>query len=121
LGDDDNFRAANPSVTPIHIQPEWYFLFAYAILRSIPNKLGGVIALLISVVIIYSLPFSYITNKKIIYIPIRKVLYWFFICNVLILTWIGSRSVEDPYVFIGQIFTLSYFLFFIMFPIRIKV
>jgi ubiquinol-cytochrome c reductase cytochrome b subunit len=58
LGDPDNFIPANPLVTPPHIQPEWYFLFAYAILRSIPNKLGGVIALVISIAILFILPFS---------------------------------------------------------------
>lgn len=59
LGDPDNFIPANPLVTPAHIQPEWYFLFAYAILRSIPNKLGGVIALVSSILILISLPFTF--------------------------------------------------------------
>jgi len=58
LGDVENFIPANPLVTPIHIQPEWYFLFAYAILRSIPNKLGGVVALVISIMILFSLPLT---------------------------------------------------------------
>jgi ubiquinol-cytochrome c reductase cytochrome b subunit len=63
LGDVENFIPANPLVTPIHIQPEWYFLFAYAILRSIPNKLGGVIALAISIIILASLPISSNSSK----------------------------------------------------------
>ena len=120
LGDDDNFSVANPSVTPIHIQPEWYFLFAYAILRSIPRKLGGVIALLFSVLIFYSLSLTYLSNKKIIYFPFSQVLYWLFINNVVILTWIGARRVEYPYILIGQIFTISYFVFYIIFPISFK-
>lgn len=76
LGDPDNFIPANPLVTPIHIQPEWYFLFAYAILRSIPNKLGGVIALVISIAILFILPF---TNKRnfrgIEFYPINQILF----------------------------------------------
>lgn len=64
LGDDENFVVANPSVTPHHIQPEWYFLFAYAILRSVPNKMGGVIALALSVLVLYSLPFTRAPDKK---------------------------------------------------------
>ena len=120
LGDDDNFRPADIAVTPIHIQPEWYFLFAYAILRSIPSKLGGVIALLLSVLIFYSLSFTYLGNKKTIYYPFSQLLYWLFISNVVVLTWIGIRVVEYPYILIGQIFTITYFIFYFIFPIRLK-
>jgi len=120
LGDDDNFNVADPSITPIHIQPEWYFLFAYAILRSIPRKLGGVIALLIAVLIFYSLVFTYINNKKTIYFSFRKILYWSFILNFIILTWIGIRAAEEPYIIIGQTFSITYFLFFFLFPLRLK-
>nr|YP_009470470.1 cytochrome b [Rhadinosa nigrocyanea]AVF96885.1 cytochrome b [Rhadinosa nigrocyanea] len=118
LGDPDNFTPANPLVTPVHIQPEWYFLFAYAILRSIPNKLGGVIALVMSISILYIMP---TVNKKFMlsnqFYPINKMLFWLFTMIVILLTWIGARPVEDPYIFIGQILTLVYFLVFIMNPI----
>jgi len=120
LGDDDNFRAADLAVTPIHIQPEWYFLFAYAILRSIPRKLGGVIALLLSVLIFYSIRFTYLGNKKVIYYPLSKFLYWSFIRIIIVLTFIGIRIVEDPYILIGQIYTTIYFLFYFIFPISLK-
>lgn len=76
LGDPDNFIPANPLVTPIHIQPEWYFLFAYAILRSIPNKLGGVIALVLSIAILFILPFSHLRKfQGIQFYPINQVLF----------------------------------------------
>ena len=121
LGDDENFTSANPSVTPNHIQPEWYFLFAYAILRSIPNKLGGVIALALSVLIFYTLPLFYkIINISIKINPIGKILFFLFVNTVGLLTFIGICPVEDPYILVGQFLTLFYFLFFILNPIVIK-
>nr|ALO76303.1 cytochrome b [Rhagium mordax] len=121
LGDPDNFIPANPLVTPIHIQPEWYFLFAYAILRSIPNKLGGVIALVMSIAILYTLPF---TNQKkfqsMQFYPINKFLFWMLFTIIILLTWIGARPVEDPYILIGQILTILYFLYFLINPIIAK-
>nr|YP_009699995.1 cytochrome b [Dermestes frischii]QEK77731.1 cytochrome b [Dermestes frischii] len=118
LGDPDNFIPANPLVTPVHIQPEWYFLFAYAILRSIPNKLGGVIALVMSIAILFIIP---LTNKKKFqsnqFYPINKILFWGLVSIILLLTWIGARPVEDPYIFIGQTLTIIYFLFYIINPI----
>lgn len=118
LGDDENFINANPAVTPQHIQPEWYFLFAYAILRSIPNKLGGVIALLLSVVILYTLPYNIkIKTKSSPFNPPIKILFWLFVVNLILLTWIGIRPVEDPYIFTGQILTTTYFLYFFIQPI----
>nr|YP_008757567.1 cytochrome b [Batocera lineolata]AEV21662.1 cytochrome b [Batocera lineolata] len=117
LGDPDNFVPANPLVTPVHIQPEWYFLFAYAILRSIPNKLGGVMALVMSIAILFILPYS---NKKKIsstqFYPLNKILFWSLVTIVILLTWIGARPVEDPYILIGQILTVSYFSYFIINP-----
>nr|QNG56182.1 cytochrome b [Cucujus sp. MJ-2020] len=113
LGDPDNFIPANPLVTPIHIQPEWYFLFAYAILRSIPNKLGGVLALVMSIAILYIMPFT--NNKKIMstqFYPINKILFWSMLTIVILLTWIGARPVEDPYILTGQILTILYFLYY---------
>nr|AXS65669.1 cytochrome b [Cucujoidea sp. 41 KM-2017] len=121
LGDPDNFTPANPLVTPVHIQPEWYFLFAYAILRSIPNKLGGVIALVMSIAILYIMPFS---NKKIIqstqFYPFNKLLFWTLFTIILLLTWIGARPVEDPYINIGQLLTILYFLYFLINPLLAK-
>nr|ALO77665.1 cytochrome b [Formicomus sp. FOR01] len=118
LGDPDNFTPADPLVTPVHIQPEWYFLFAYAILRSIPNKLGGVIALVMSIAILMILPF---TNKKKFmsnqFYPMNKLLFWIMLAMVILLTWIGARPVEDPYITIGQTLTILYFLYFIINPI----
>nr|YP_009236676.1 cytochrome b [Acraea zetes]AMJ17133.1 cytochrome b [Acraea zetes] len=121
LGDPDNFIPANPLVTPIHIQPEWYFLFAYAILRSIPNKLGGVIALVMSILILIILPFTF--NKKmqgIQFYPINQILFWNLIVIIILLTWIGARPVEMPYIITGQILTLIYFSYFIINPILNK-
>nr|AYW52335.1 cytochrome b [Entiminae sp. ACP-2013] len=113
LGDPDNFIPANPLVTPIHIQPEWYFLFAYAILRSIPNKLGGVIALVLSIAILYIMPFSnkkkYQSNQ---FYPINKLLFWSLFTVIILLTWIGARPVEDPYIITGQWLTIIYFSFY---------
>ena len=115
LGDPENFIPANPLVTPIHIQPEWYFLFAYAILRSIPNKLGGVIALFCSVLVFYLFPLiknSFIFIKTFIFLPVNKILYWLFVTTVILLTWIGARPVEDPYILVGQVLTFLYFIYF---------
>nr|QIV24625.1 cytochrome b [Papunya picta] len=121
LGDPDNFTPANPLVTPVHIQPEWYFLFAYAILRSIPNKLGGVIALVLSIAILYLLP---IINKKNFlsaqFYPLNKLLFWTLLTTISLLTWIGARPVEEPYIFTGQILTMVYFSNFIIYPIIAK-
>nr|YP_008965008.1 cytochrome b [Mythimna separata]AHB34934.1 cytochrome b [Mythimna separata]AIW58412.1 cytochrome b [Mythimna separata]CDK36498.1 cytochrome b [Mythimna separata] len=117
LGDPDNFIPANPLVTPVHIQPEWYFLFAYAILRSIPNKLGGVIALVMSILILIILPFTF--NKKIQgiqFYPINQILFWSMVTIVILLTWIGARPVEDPYIITGQLLTIFYFSYFIINP-----
>lgn len=121
LGDPDNFIPANPIVTPVHIQPEWYFLFAYAILRSIPNKLGGVIALVLSILILAILPFYNIRNfRGIQFYPINKILFWFIVITVILLTWIGARPVENPYILIGQILTVIYFLYYLINPLVTK-
>nr|YP_009540735.1 cytochrome b [Pleoticus muelleri]AYQ22928.1 cytochrome b [Pleoticus muelleri] len=118
LGDPDNFIPANPLVTPAHIQPEWYFLFAYAILRSIPNKLGGVIALVMSILILLILPFTHAAKfRSLTFYPLNQVLFWTLVSIVLLLTWIGARPVEDPYVLTGQILTVMYFSFYILNPI----
>ena len=118
LGDPDNFIPANPLVTPEHIKPEWYFLFAYAILRSIPNKLGGVLALAISIAIIAILPFSQKRNfRSSIFYPLSKFLFWNYIITTTLLTWIGGMPVENPYILIGQILTVLYFSYFLISPL----
>nr|YP_009995257.1 cytochrome b [Ochthebius puncticollis]QNP09647.1 cytochrome b [Ochthebius puncticollis] len=121
LGDPDNFIPANPLVTPFHIQPEWYFLFAYAILRSIPNKLGGVIALIMSIAILLIMPFF--SNKKMqsnMFYPINKIMFWNLLTIIILLTWIGARPVEDPYIMIGQMLTIMYFLIYLINPMMNK-
>lgn len=118
LGDPDNFIPANPLVTPIHIQPEWYFLFAYAILRSIPNKLGGVIALVLSILILIILPITFFKKiQGIQFYPINKILFWIIVITVILLTWIGARPVEDPYIITGQLLTVIYFSYYIFNPL----
>nr|YP_009706259.1 cytochrome b [Conocephalus maculatus]AIW64929.1 cytochrome b [Conocephalus maculatus] len=122
LGDPDNFTPANPLVTPVHIQPEWYFLFAYAILRSIPNKLGGVIALVMSIAILMILPF-YNTHKfrSTQFYPLNQLLFWSMVTIVILLTWIGARPVEDPYILTGQILTVLYFSYYLINPITLNI
>nr|AEZ51425.1 cytochrome b [Cnaphalocrocis medinalis] len=118
LGDPDNFIPANPLVTPIHIQPEWYFLFAYAILRSIPNKLGGVIALILSILILIILPMTFLKKMQgIQFYPLNKILFWTMVMTIILLTWIGARPVEDPYVITGQLLTIIYFSYYIINPL----
>lgn len=115
LGDPENFIKANPLVTPVHIMPEWYFLFAYAILRAIPNKLGGVVALILSIVILFTLPFIHTSKiKNLSFRPLGKFFYWMFIANFLLLTWIGSKAVEDPFIEIGQVSSIFYFSYFLI-------
>lgn len=118
LGDPDNFIPANPLVTPVHIQPEWYFLFAYAILRSIPNKLGGVIALVVSIAILFILPFCHFNKfQGNQFYPINKILYWTIVVTIILLTWIGARPVEIPYIITGQLLTVIYFSYYIINPL----
>jgi len=118
LTDPENFLLANPLVTPIHIKPEWYFLWVYAILRSIPNKLGGVLALAAALLILFILPLSSNINKqRMSFYPITQLLFWILVTSWAILTWIGGRPVEDPYILIGQSFTVIYFIFYILHPL----
>lgn len=121
LSDPENFNQANSIITPIHIQPEWYFLFAYAILRSIPNKLGGVIALILSILIliILSFNFNYLIKGYKFYF-INKNIFWLFIFLFNILTWIGAKPVENPFILIGQISSIIYFLYFFLTPFIAK-
>nr|Q33865.2 RecName: Full=Cytochrome b; AltName: Full=Complex III subunit 3; AltName: Full=Complex III subunit III; AltName: Full=Cytochrome b-c1 complex subunit 3; AltName: Full=Ubiquinol-cytochrome-c reductase complex cytochrome b subunit [Antechinus swainsonii]AAB95426.1 cytochrome b [Antechinus swainsonii] len=111
LGDPDNFSPANPLNTPPHIKPEWYFLFAYAILRSIPNKLGGVLALLASILVLLIIPFLHTANQRsMMFRPISQTLFWILTANLITLTWIGGQPVEQPFIIIGQVASMSYFL-----------
>nr|ASY97974.1 cytochrome b [Spilomantis occipitalis] len=121
LGDPDNFIPANPLVTPVHIQPEWYFLFAYAILRSIPNKLGGVIALVMSIAILFLLPLYNANSRGLQYYPINQIMFWLMLIIVILLTWIGARPVEDPYIMTGQILTILYFTYYMLNFLLIKI
>nr|BBB21639.1 cytochrome b [Hynobius tsuensis] len=115
LGDPDNFTPANPLVTPPHIQPEWYFLFAYAILRSIPNKLGGVLALLASIMILMLVPMIHTSKQRsLTFRPMTQLLFWLMVSNTLILTWIGGQPVEQPFIEIGQAASTLYFLLFLI-------
>nr|YP_010999069.1 cytochrome b [Eupolyphaga nigrinotum]WPM91827.1 cytochrome b [Eupolyphaga nigrinotum] len=120
LGDPDNFTPANPLVTPIHIQPEWYFLFAYAILRSIPNKLGGVIALTASIAILFIMPFQSPKFQSMQSYPLNQMYFWLMTNTVILLTWIGARPVEEPYIITGQVLTILYFTYFITLPAMTK-
>ena len=118
LGDPDNFIPANPLSTPAHIQPEWYFLFAYAILRSIPNKLGGVIALAISILILLILPFTHKRKfRRLTFYPLNQIIFWILVSTVFLLTWIGARPVEEPYVITGQVLTVVYFSYYVLAPL----
>nr|AHA52546.1 cytochrome b [Ichneutes sp. QL-2013] len=115
LGDPENFIKANSMITPIHIQPEWYFLFAYTILRSIPNKLGGVIMLILSIMVLFIMP---LINKmnfiSLSFYPLNQILFWCYVSNLFMLTWLGGVVIEWPYIFISQIFTIFYFMYYFL-------
>lgn len=117
MGHPDNFIPANPLVTPTHIQPEWYFLPYYAILRSIPNKLLGVIAMFAAILILLAMPNldkSRIRGSQ--FRPLMKLIFWLFLSNFVILGWIGAKPVSDPYIMIGQYSSILYFIWFAIVP-----
>nr|AJO67712.1 cytochrome b [Lethenteron ninae]ATB56570.1 cytochrome b [Eudontomyzon lanceolata]AJO67713.1 cytochrome b [Lethenteron ninae]AJO67714.1 cytochrome b [Lethenteron ninae]AJO67715.1 cytochrome b [Lethenteron ninae] len=119
LGEPDNFIYANPLSTPPHIKPEWYFLFAYAILRSIPNKLGGVVALAAAIMILLVIPFTHTSKQRgIQFRPFAQVTFWILIADLALLTWLGGEPAEHPFILMTQIASTVYFMIFILiFPI----
>jgi ubiquinol-cytochrome c reductase cytochrome b subunit len=115
LGHPDNYIPANPMVTPAHNVPEWYFLPFYAVLRSIPDKLGGVLAMGGAIVMILIMPWLNTSEvRSSAFRPIYRKLFWFLLADFLILGWIGQNEVETPYVEVGQLSTIIYFGFFLV-------
>jgi ubiquinol-cytochrome c reductase cytochrome b subunit len=115
LGHPDNYTQANPMVTPSHIVPEWYFLPFYAILRAVPNKLGGVLAMFASICILFILPILNKTDIRsgLLHSSIYRTFFWLFVSDTIILGWIGGNTAEAPYILIGKIATISYFGYFL--------
>jgi quinol-cytochrome oxidoreductase complex cytochrome b subunit len=118
LGHPDNYIIANPLSTPTHITPEWYFLPFYAILRSIPSKLFGVSALGFAIISLFFVPvLLFSETRSLSFKPFSQILFWVFFVNCIVLTWIGSLPVKYPFIGIGQILTLYYFIhFFVVGP-----
>ena len=115
LGHSDNYIEANPLVTPAHIVPEWYLLPFYAILRSVPDKLLGVIAMFASIFVLVILPWLDTSKvRSAIFRPIYKQLYWFFVADVLILGYMGAMPAEGTYLLIARVATIYYFLHFLV-------
>ena len=115
LGHPDNYIPANPMVTPAHITPEWYFLVPYAILRSIPSKLGGVAAMGMVFVCLLALPFlntSPVRSSS--FRPLHRKFFWLLVADCLLLGWLGGQPVEEPYIFVGQIAAFLFFLYFLV-------
>nr|YP_009155190.1 cytochrome b [Macaca cyclopis]AIS35766.1 cytochrome b [Macaca cyclopis] len=111
LNDPDNYIPADPLNTPPHIKPEWYFLFAYTILRSIPNKLGGVLALFLSIFILAAIPMLHKSKQQsMMFRPLSQFLFWLLMTVLLTLTWIGSEPVTQPLTTIGQVASMMYFI-----------
>nr|AAU87443.1 cytochrome b [Polemon collaris] len=118
FNDPENFSKANPLITPQHIKPEWYFLFAYGILRSIPNKLGGAIALLMSITILIMMPLTHTSNtRSATFRPLAQSMFWMLVATFITITWTATKPVEPPFMMIGQATSIIYFLFFMLNPL----
>nr|AAU87455.1 cytochrome b [Bothrolycus ater] len=118
FNDPENFSKANPLVTPQHIKPEWYFLFAYGILRSIPNKLGGTLALLMSIAILITMPFAHTSHiRSMTFRPFMQFTFWVLIATFTTITWTATKPVEPPFTMISQMTSILYFSFFILNPL----
>nr|URW98549.1 cytochrome b [Lepidophthirus macrorhini] len=115
LLDPSNFSEANPMITPLHIQPEWYFLFAYSILRSIPSKLGGVVALALSVVLLLLMPMKGYKSVTSRFSLSQKLLFIVLVISFVTLTWLGAMPMEYPFTEWGRIMTIFYFMFYIFY------
>lgn len=115
LGHPDNYIIANPMVTPAHIVPEWYYLPFYAILRSVPDKLGGVIAMFGSIAVLYLVPLLNTSKIRSSWFrPIFRPFFWLFVVCGLVLGWVGGCTPEAPFVQVGQVMTVYYFSFFFL-------
>uniref|UniRef100_A0AB39CCA3 Cytochrome b n=1 Tax=Thyasira tokunagai TaxID=3055801 RepID=A0AB39CCA3_9BIVA len=116
--DPVNFMVADEMKTPAHIKPEWYFLFAYAILRAVPSKVGGVVVLLLSVFILLFLPLLDYNKsvRSLVFSPLGQLCYWGFVSNFVLLSWVGMSPVHYPFISLGQWFSYVFFAFFFMFP-----
>ena len=115
LGHADNYIEANPLVTPPHIVPEWYYLPFYAILRAVPNKLGGVVLMFSAILILAFLPWldtSRVRSAK--YRPMFKLFFWLFVISCLALGYLGSKPADGIYVYLARVFTIYYFAFFLI-------
>ncbi|MCB1712228.1 MAG: cytochrome b/b6 [Candidatus Riesia sp.] len=123
LGHPDNYIPANPMVTPPHIVPEWYFLPFYAILRSIPDKLGGVLAMFSAIIVLFILPFIVKSEtRSAAFRPIYRGLFWIFMVDTLLLAWVGGNAVKYPFYELGQICTVFYFIYFlVLLPLCCKI
>ena len=115
LGHPDNYIPADPLKTPAHIVPEWYFLPFYAILRAIPDKLGGVIAMFSAIFVLFLLPWLDTSKvRSATFRPIYKILFWIFLIDAVILGWVGSKPAEGIFIIISRIATFYYFLHFLI-------
>jgi len=116
LGHPDNYIPANPMSTPASIVPEWYLLPFYAILRAVPDKLLGVVAMLASILILFAMPFLDISRiRSSAFRPLSKLFFWLFVVNFLLLLYLGAQHVEEPWISLGQICTALYFAYFLIF------